>query len=453
MPISADTAGHAARRGALAARLPRGGGNGAAAPLALAKRTSNLFRDRAAGARQRLDLSDFDHVLEVDPTQGWVDAEGMTTYEALVAATLPHGVAPAVVPQLKTITIGGAAAGVGIESTSFRRGLVHDTLLEFDVLLPGGDIVHCAPDNDHRDLFLGFPNSYGTLGYALRLRQRTQPVRPFVELEHIQYHAARDFFTAVGRYAAQESTDFLDGAVFGPESLVLTVGRFAERAPWVSDYTGQQIFYRSLLTKPIDYLTTHDYLWRWDTDWFWCSKNVGAQNPVVRRLLGRRHLNSRTYTRMMRFNSRWGITRRLARWSGTHPESVIQDVDIALEHAPEFLAFLLYEIGILPIWICPLRGSRTNFTLYPLDPETMYVNFGFWDVVASKVAHERGHFNRLIEQKVMQLQGIKSLYSDSYFTRDEFAQAYDLAEYDKLKAKYDPNGRLPGLYEKCVLAA
>ena len=36
----------------------------------------------------------------------------------------------------------------------------------------------------------GFPNSYGTLGYALRLRQRTLPVKPFVCVEHLQYDSA-----------------------------------------------------------------------------------------------------------------------------------------------------------------------------------------------------------------------------------------------------------------------
>jgi len=66
---------------------------------------------------------------------------------------------PAVVPQLKTITIGGAAAGVGIEATSFRQGLVHDTLLEMDGWLPHGELVTCAPDNARSDLFFGFPNS------------------------------------------------------------------------------------------------------------------------------------------------------------------------------------------------------------------------------------------------------------------------------------------------------
>jgi FAD/FMN-containing dehydrogenase len=53
----------------------------------------------------------------------------------------------------------------------------------------------------------------------------------------------------------------------------------------------------------------------------------------------------------------------------------------------------------------------------------------------------------------MRLGGIKSLYSESYFTREEFAQAYAMAQYQALKAKYDPSGRMLGLYEKCVLRA
>ena len=36
------------------------------------------------GAKRRLDLSDFCHVLQVDADEGWVDVEGLTSYEALV---------------------------------------------------------------------------------------------------------------------------------------------------------------------------------------------------------------------------------------------------------------------------------------------------------------------------------------------------------------------------------
>ena len=444
-------AAYVARRDALAAAT-RSQGNGG--PLGLAKDTSNLFRDRSEGSKQRLDLHEFRHVIEVDPRQGWVDAEGLCSYEDLVAATLPHGVMPAVVPQLKTITIGGAAAGVGIEATSFRHGLVHDTLLEMDVLLPHGEVVTCTPQNERRDLFFGFPNSYGTLGYALRLRARTLAVKPYVRVEHEPMHDAPRFFELLAQRCAGPA-DFVDGVVFNADQYVLNTGHFVDQAPWQSDYTYENIYYKSLLEREVDYLTAHDYIWRWDTDWFWCSKNLFAQNPVVRRLLGRERLNSRTYTRVMRFNSKWGFTRALSRLRGRHPESVIQDVDIPIARAPDFLAFFMREVGVLPIWICPIGPAQheSRFPLYPLHGPGLYVNVGFWDVVESTTAYEPGHFNRMIEQKVLELGGIKSLYSDCYFDRETFARAYAIDEYRVLKDKYDPQHRTLDLYEKCVLRA
>jgi FAD/FMN-containing dehydrogenase len=394
------------------------------------------------------------HVIGADAQAGWVDVEGMATYEDLVAWTLPRGFMPAVVPQLKTITVGGAAAGVGIEATSFRHGLVHDTLQEIEVLLPGGDTVICSPVNEHRDLFFGFPNSYGTLGYALRLRLGTLGTQPMVHVEHRACHGAEAFFHALAAQCGGDA-DFLDGVVFGAREFVLSTGRFTNEAPWRSDYTFEKIYYRSLQSRSEDYLSTGDYLWRWDTDWFWCSRNFGAQQGLVRRLLGRDRLNSRTYTRWMRLNSRWRITQRIARWRGRYRESVIQDVDIPLPRAAEFLGFLLREIGILPIWVCPVRGELAgrHFPLYPLGASPLYINFGFWDVIESQLSLAPAHFNRMIEHEVMRLGGIKSLYSDSFFTPEEFARAYGQAEYERLKARYDPQGRAPHLYDKCVRRA
>jgi FAD/FMN-containing dehydrogenase len=200
-------------------------------------------------------------------------------------------------------------------------------------------------------------------------------------------------------------------------------------------------------------LTAYDYLWRWDTDWFWCSKNVGAQLPWLRRLYGRTRLGSRTYQRIMRWNSRWGVTRALDWLRGGHTEPVIQDVDIPIENAERFLDFFQREIGIAPVWICPITGSARagDFPLYAMRPGALYVNFGFWDVLRRPEARTPGHFNRAIEEKVSELGGIKSLYSDSYFTRGRFDEIYGAEAYRKLKARYDPRGVFPQLYDKCVL--
>ena len=433
------------KRESLAGQL-RAAGTGA---VALQKETSNLFRDRAAGGRRRLDVRAFTEVLEIAPAH--VVAEGMVTYEALVDACLARGVMPAVVPQLKTITLGGALAGVGIESSSHRYGLVHDGVLEIDVLLGDGRVVTCTRDNAHADLFFGFPNSYGTLGYALRVKARTIPVQPYVRLEHRRFSDGRSFFENLRAILDAGQADFVDGTVFDEKNLFLTLGRFCDTAPYASDYTFEKIYYRSIAERAEDYLTVKDYLWRWDTDWFWCSKNLFAQNGFIRRyVFGKQNLGSKTYTKVMRWNSRVGMTKKLERLLGLHSESVIQDVDIPLARAAEFLDFYAAHIGLWPQWVCPIGPQKEKFTLYPIRDE-WYVNFGFWDVKRTREAHPPGHFNRLIERKVAELGGIKSLYSDSFFPEEEFGRLYSGAAYRDLKQKYDAAGAFPTLYEKCVL--
>jgi FAD/FMN-containing dehydrogenase len=444
--------GYAEKAAALADALRRAPAGGDAS-VGLAKSTSNLFRDRTV-RRPRIDLSHFDRVVAVDARAGTVEAEGMTTFVDLADATLRHGTMPAVVPQLKSITLGGAVAGVGIEATSFRHGLVHDTILAMDVLTGSGEIVSCTPDNEHRDLFFGIPNSYGTLGYALKLTARTLAVERHVRVEHARHADADAFFAAVARACADETVDFVDGVAFARGDLVLSCGRFVADAPWTSDYTYEHIYYKSLRERDVDYLTARDYLWRWDTDWFWCSRNVGAQHPLLRPLFGRARLNSITYQKIMRWNSRVGVTRALARLRGRTSESVIQDVDIPLGRAAAFLEFLFAEIGVLPIWVCPIRAPdpRASATLYPLQTGALSINFGFWDAVGSREPRPPGFLNRKIERKVRETGGVKSLYADSYYTRDEFWSIYGGKAYRALKARYDPNGVLGDLYDKVVKA-
>ena len=430
---------------ALAATVRRDG-----AVRGLDKPLSNLFRDREVKQRG-LPAADLVHVLDIDTAANRVSVEGMIPYDALLDATLEQDVAPQVVPQLKSITVGGAVAGIGIEATSFRHGLVHETVVEMDVALPDGRIVTCTRDNEHRDLFLGLPNSYGTLGYATRLVIETMPARPYVRVTHRRFSRLAAFFDALAE-ARDEPADFVDGVAFSASDLVLNTGRFVAEAPYTSDYTFEHIYYRSLPERETDYLTAKDYFWRWDTDWFWCSKNLGAQHPLARRLLGPDRLNSRFYQRVMRWNSRWRLLEGLERIGGYRRESVIQDVDLPAETAPEFLAWFIREIGVLPVWICPVRdrnGAAAPSPLFPA-PAARYVNFGFWDTLRFDVEYPPGHFNRKVEQAVTDLGGIKSLYSSSFYGEEEFDRIYGGATYDALKQRYDPARALGDLYAKCV---
>ncbi|GAA5085268.1 FAD/FMN-containing dehydrogenase [Thermocatellispora tengchongensis] len=421
----------------------------------LAKATTNLFRFRDGGKAAKLSARDLDQVIEVDPVTRTAEVQGMTTYEHLVDATLPHGLMPYVVPQLKTITLGGAVTGLGIESTSFRDGLPHESVEELEILTGDGRIIVARDDNEHRDLFRAFPNSYGTLGYALRIRIKLKPVSPYVRLTHLPFSDADKCMLAMQEICERgehdgEKIDFVDGVFFRPGEMYITVGQFADRAPYASDYTGMRIYYQSIRTRTRDWLTIRDYLWRWDTDWFWCSRAFGVQQPLVRSLMPRRWMRSDVYRRLVGLDRKYGVTARIDRWRDRPvQESVIQDIEVPVERGAEFLDFFSAKVGMTPVWMCPLK-AREEWPLYPLEPGRLYVNFGFWGTVPLPRGQFDGYYNRMIERAVHDLDGHKSLYSTSFYPREEFWRLYNGDAYWPVKRSYDPGGRLLDLYDKCV---
>ncbi|MXP24322.1 FAD-binding protein [Gordonia sp. HNM0687] len=437
------------------------------ATVRLAKKTSNLFRKRAANPHPGLDVSGLDRVITVDKATKTADVAGMCTYENLVAATLPYGLAPKVVPQLKTITLGGAVTGLGIESTSFRNGLPHESVLEIDILTGSGEILTATPTNEYADLFFGFPNSYGTLGYSVRLKIELEEVAPFVALRHLRFDRLAELQETMAAIVVDgsydgERVDYLDGVVFTADESYLTLGRQTDEPGPVSDYTGMNIFYRSLQHDSgviRDRLTIHDYLWRWDTDWFWCSRAFGAQHPRIRRLWPKRLLRSSFYWKLIALDHRFNIGDKLNARKGEPPnERVVQDIEVPIENTTAYVEWFLANVPIEPIWLCPLRlrepalpNSDTTrpWPLYPLEPRRTYVNAGFWSAVPITPG-DPGHTNKVIERKVAELDGHKSLYSESFYAPDEFDELYGGENYRLLKKRYDPQGRLLDLYAKAV---
>ena len=427
----------------------------------LAKKTSNLFRTRRDAAAERLDVRRLNRVIEIDPERQIAEVEGMTTFEDFTDAALSKGLRPPVVPELKTITIGGAVSGLGIEASSFRYGLVHETVEEMELLCGDGTIRICRPDNENADLFHAIPNSYGTFGYILRLRVKLLPAGPFVRLSHKRFPDRTQFLTELEAACAEgpQAPDFVEGVAFAPDDFVMTTARLTHEGGPVSDYKGMRIYWQSLRSRTEDLLTLRDFLWRWDPDWFWCSRTFGMQIPLLRRLLGRWMLRSSSYWKIQSWYGKWAIeervnaVRRVLRRPIERLEPVIQDVEIPMKNSPEFLKFYFREINIRPCWICPLRPleSSGRWTLYAMEPGALYLNFGFWGSVPTSSDKAPGYFNRRVERIVQELGGRKSLYSTSFFPEDEFWGQYNGAAYQNLKSKYDLRGAFGDLYQKAVL--
>ena len=51
----------------------------------------------------------------------------------------------------------------------------------------------------------------------------------------------------------------------------------------------------------------------------------------------------------------------------------MQDIEVPVDALPEFLDFFHAEVGIAPIWVCPLRqrDPEAQWPLYEFDPHKL----------------------------------------------------------------------------------
>jgi FAD/FMN-containing dehydrogenase len=440
-------ASYVERKDRLLARLRSGRGSAAG----LAKRTSsNRFRYQPTGPEiRRLDLSGFSHCVALDARAQTLEVEGLATFESIVDYTLTQGFVPHVTPELKHITIGGAIVGIGIESNSYRYGFVHDSLMEADVLLPGGEIVHCSPEGEHGELFRSLPNSYGTLGYILRAKIRVMPVKRFVHLTTTPYDDVDVFLEAMQAATERPDVDFVEGLFFDERRLFLVMSRFTDAVPRVDDILRHHVFYKLVLEQPDVYLTTKDYLFRYDPDWFW-NFPEGVFYRMFRRYAPRSMRNSGFYKRYMEWKD--ALLERLP-WEGQgNDEPLIQDWEVPWEEAAALTRFALREIdlGGRP-WI--VVGIRTPLTpmLYPIRAGVLYYNLGCYCQVKERPEKGPYWYTRILDRECFTRGGVKMLYSSHFLSREEFDRLYNGPHYRAIKARYDPRGLFGDVYGKTVL--
>jgi len=438
----------ARKKGALQSQWPSVGGQ-----IRLAKSTvSNLFRYQSAPAPARtVSLGHFNEVIGLDRATETLEVEGLATFESIVSHCLPRGFLPPVTPELKHITIGGATVGIGIESTCFRHGFVHDALLEADVLLPDGNIVCCTAQNEHADLFRALPNSYGTLGYILRARLALIPARPIVHLQIERFDRPAAYLDAMREATTRDDVDFVEGLFFEDRRFYLMTGRFVDEAPHLDDILRDHVFYRLVQARRDIHLATADYIFRYDPEWFWNIPDSPLYT-LFRRYAPQRFRNSAFYTRYAAWKGR--IRERSAARTPEVTEPLIQDWEVPWDVAGELVEFCLREVELdgRPWAAVPIRTPRQP-TLYPITAERLYFNLGCYCQVRRATGREPYHYSKVMDRKCFDLGGIKMLYSSSFLERDEFDMRFNGESYRELKAKYDPGGHAPDLFDKVAVKA
>jgi len=400
---------------------------------------------------QYLNIRHFTQVIHVNLTEMWVDVEGMISYHDLVNFLLPLNVMPKIVPELRSITVGGAISGVGIEATSFKYGLVHETIVEMDVLTGNAELVTCKKNGINKELFHAIPNSYGVFGYILRARVEIIPTKPYIKILHEKFSNPELAFKKMKEKSEDHENNFLEGVVFSPSDFRILTGKYVDFLPKSyekNDFRIENVFYHSVQHhfNDTEYLKLKDFLWRWDADAYWMTDNTILQKKWLRKLVGKWILRSDRLHKISRSTIYSFIENRFDS-NAKNRKSMIQDIVIPEEKWLDYFNWYGNNLKKFPLWLCPARMN--NFPLFKADQNKLYCDFGTFNLDFSDYSTYRNALKDL-EKKLLELGGTKCFYSDNALSKENFYNIVNEKEYVKLKEKYDPMRVFPDLFEKCV---
>ena len=399
--------------------------------------------DDARFCSRKLDTSALCHVLEIDPEGRRCVAEPGVSFRDLVRATLPLGLVPTVVPELEGITLGGAVAGCSIASTSFRHGGFFDSVEELELVTGTGELLTLSPTSDPA-AFAMIHGSYGTLGVITRLTFRLVPARPFVRMRYVRHRSFAAFHASLRARCDIGDVDFIDGIIHAPDHLTLCLGEYVAHAPYLSDYRREDIYYKSTRHRALDYLTTEDYFFRYDTECHWLTRTVpGLEHPLLRRLVGRHLLGS---TNLIRWAQRLApVIRRLQR----RPDVVV-DLFIPDRRFPDFYDWYAREAKFYPLWVIPYRLPG----FYPWLAEqhtrrmadTLLIDCAIYGMPNDDPDRD---WSEVFETKTFACDGVKTLISRNHYTRQRFFEIYHQPNYTAVKQRLDPHALFHrDVYEK-----
>lgn len=383
---------------------------------------------------EKIDISCLNEIIQINPKERICIAEPGVTFVDLVSATMKYGLAPIIVPELKTITIGGAVAGCSIESMSYKYGGFHDTCLEYEIITAKGEVLICAPDNENGLLFQMIHGTFGTLGIISKLKFKLVEAKPFVKVTYEKYGNLEDYKSAIWKHFVSKDVDFMDGIIHSPAEYVLSTANFADEAPYTHKYDWMRIYYKSTKSRKEDYLKTPDYFFRY---------NKGVTNVTPKSFLGRL-----IFGKFISSTEILKIAEKLHRLIPPDKIPITLDVFIPFSKASDFIEWYKKEINFFPLWCVPYKCVRdyewisTDF-LHKTEDE-LFLDLAIYGM---KKRSSKNYY-KILEDELMDIGGLKTLISSNYYSESDFWKIWNKENYDKIKRLTDPNNIFRDLYTK-----
>lgn len=248
----------------------------------------------------------------------------------------------------------------------------------------------------------------------------------------------------------------MDGILFSKEHGVVVTGYMTDDIPafaQVQNFSDAKDpwYYLHVKEKTIrsihpivEYIPLAEYLFRYDRGGFWVGASAFEYFKFPFNQLTRWCLDDFLHTRMLY---------RALHASEQSRNYIVQDLALPFSTAEKFIDYTVKSFGIWPLWLCPLRQTRSP-TLHPHFSETEVdsqalkpmLNVGLWGFGPARYETFIAK-NRELERKLREFRGMKWLYAHTYYKEDEFWEMYDRQWYDSLRRKYNAES-LPSIWHK-----
>ena len=409
--------------------------------------STNSTREIRWSRDQVVDTSRLDNVLQVDEESMTVVVEPNVPMDTLVNETLKYGLVPQVVMEFPGITVGGGFSGSSGESSSFKYGLFENTVTRIEIVLANGEIA-VASENERSDLFHGAASAFGSLGVITLLDVKLIRAKPYVEVSYHPVYSIQEAVEKTNVSALDPSIDYVDGILYQKDFGVIMTGRLSDKATGpVVKFTGTQdpwfylhverLFWKDRIPSP-EVIPIRDYLFRYDRGVFWTMKYAFQYFRTPFNRITRWLLDPFLCTK---------VAFHAFHAAGFAKENIVQDCGLPASTVQRFIEYIDAETGLYPLWLCPLTlPTRAEKSLNPAKCDELVINVGVWGP-GPRNSDKFVLLNRSIEQKVLELGGLKCLYARAYYTEEEFWKIYDRNWYEALREKYGAK-LLPSVYDK-----
>ena len=333
----------------------------------------------------------------------------------------PLGYALPVVPEFKSLTVGGLiVGGGGISSSSLKYGYFHYHCIEYTVVLGNGEIIKVSKEK-HAELFAALPLSYGTLGTIVDVKMSIIKIRQNVFLEFESLTSEKDVENVLKR---SKEYDFMEGIMYSKDRIVMIKGMFVDRlvypvidnTMWYDEYYYQYINTYSKEGKTSCSMNGLEYFFRHDRGAYWLGKSLLGDHVIGRTI------NPFINHASDKHNMSHSILRRIF----DYKKIIMDDVMISSSLLSNVISAVDSTYSIYPLWLCPCRMQQE---------ETLFINIGIYGSVGSlKDTIDHNGFMKSIRGSIVKRKN------------DENHKRYNI-----LRKAYHAEGAFPKIDEKVNL--